>query len=380
MKAKPQCLQRNLLAAGLAMLLVACAGPGAKTAGGDSKRLLAPAGYSLPAVEQQAFKGCPKPSAPVTGALDYPSKFQGSDAARDDLNRRAEAEYRQRTRPITALEKGINRLAEDYLRSGDIAAVDCAVAWLEQWAEADAMLGPATTHTGKSMRKWALGSVSAAYLRLQRSASAPLATHATRARQIEHWLGKWSEQVVAEWSDVEDQKFNNHEYWAAWAVMVTAVVTDDHDQFHWAIQMYRRAVSQVSAEGYLENELRRDTRALYYHNYALPPLAMIAAFAHANGVWLLDEANGGLGRLAENVIAGINEPRRFRQKTGSKQKPKRYSDSKFTWLEPYCSLVTCRGALAEKLQASRPLENYRVGGDLTQLFGTSHKRAVPEST
>ncbi|MGV8495410.1 alginate lyase family protein, partial [Pseudomonas aeruginosa] len=56
-------------------------------------------------------------------------------------------------------------------RDGDLA---CALNWMSAWARAGALQSDDFNHTGKSMRKWALGSLSGAYMRLKFSSSRPL--------------------------------------------------------------------------------------------------------------------------------------------------------------------------------------------------------------
>lgn len=361
------------------LLLAGCAtpsGPNGNTAqvqatidDQPAQRLQAPAGFYAAAASKARFEGCPEMSTPHTGPLDFPSKYQGSDSARDDLNKQAEARYREQVDGIRDLERGISRLVEAYLDTADPQAVSCALDWMLEWARLGGLTGEVTTHTGKSVRKWALGSVAAAYLRLKLSVSDPLKPYPDQAAEIEDWLAELATLVIADWSNVPQRKFNNHEYWAAWSVMAVAVVRDDRSLFDWAVAQYDRAAQQITDEGYLNNELRRKTRALFYHNYALPPLAMMAAFGQANGLDLESRGNHALTRLANRVMAGLGNPERFARKAGADQQLKDFKPSKFTWLEPYCALEACTGEMRKRLEAYRPLNNYRVGGDLTALFG-----------
>lgn len=320
---------------------------------------------------------CPEPPEPYTAALDFPSRYEGSDSARDKTNKKAEREYKRRSAAINDFEKGFSKLVDHYMKDGHAAQLDCALAWLDRWSQAQALLGAAKTHTGMSMRKWALGSVASAYLRLKFSRSQPLRDRAATAQRAEAWIGRLAERVIAEWRGAPDEKFNNHEYWAAWAVMASAVVLDRRDLFDWPVAVFRRAAGQVDAEGYLANELARETRALQYHNYSLPPLAMLAAFAKANGVDLSRENDGALQRLARRTLAGVDDPGLFEAKTGKRQTREGTDEaSKFAWLEPYCWVYTCGEDLQRRLQSLRPLKTYRLGGDITALFAHSATQAA----
>ncbi|WP_109512497.1 mannuronate-specific alginate lyase [Pseudomonas ovata] len=346
--------------------------------GGAAPALIPPAGYSAP-IEQMktgehTFNCAPIPT-PYTGELVFRSKYEGSDKARSTLNEVAEKAFRSATQDITDLERGISKVVMQYMRDGRPEQLDCSLNMLTAWARAGALESQQYNHTGKSMRKWALGSLSAAYLRLKFSDSRPLANHTQQAAEIEAWFSTLADQVVRDWSNLPLEKINNHSYWAAWSVMATAVATNRRDLFDWSVQEFKVAAHQVDAEGFLPNELKRRERALAYHNYALPPLAMIASFAQANGVDLRPENNGALKRLGDRVLAGVEDPDAFAERGGQKQDMTDLKkDPKFAWLEPYCSLYTCDARVLEKKHEKQPFKTFRLGGDLTRVYDPRHDR------
>lgn len=352
----------------------------ALVAGTASAALVPPPGFT--AAVRGAGNGdggsdpdCKAAPAPYIGDLKFPSKYEGSDKARDDLNPKAEQEYERLTSDIRDFEKHVSSTVGRYLRNGDAATLRCALDALDAWAAAGALLGKTQDHTGKSMRKWTLASIASAYARLKFSTSRPLARETQKARRIEAWFARLGDQVVKDWGTPPLAKENNHEYWAAWAVMATAVVLDRRDFFDWAMKHYRIAAKQVDADGYLPNELKRDTRALSYHNYSLGPLAMLAAFAKANGVDVRRDGGPALHRLVARTLAGVDNPKSFEQKTGERQELEDVSDnSKFAWLEAYCWTFACEGATAERLAAMRPLKTTRLGGNVTEIFAPEAAR------
>lgn len=255
--------------------------------------LVPPPGYYAAVGERKGSAGsCPAVPPPYTGSLVFTSKYEGSDSARATLNVKAEKTFRSQIKDITDMERGATKLVTRYMRSGRDGDLACALNWMSAWARAGALQSDDFNHTGKSMRKWALGSLSGAYMRLKFSSSRPLAAHAEQSREIEDWFARLGTQVVRDWSGLPLKKINNHSYWAAWSVMSTAVVTNRRDLFDWAVSEFKVAANQVDEQGFLPNELKRRQRALAYHNYALPPLAMIAAFAQVNGVDLRQENHG----------------------------------------------------------------------------------------
>jgi len=338
-----------------------------------ARDLVPPNGYTraVPNTKTHARFDCPGMPAPFVGPLDFPSKYAGGDTAHATLDRVAEARYKALTHTLTALEKGITHSVDKYVSSGDAAALQCALDWYAGWASEQALLGEARTHTGRAARKWTLGALSGAYLRLKFSASKPLDKYARQTRSIEAWLVRLAERVMQEWplSDPIEQ-INNHYYWAAWSLMATAVIMDRRDLFDWSLRMVRIFERQVDSAGYLPNELARKSRALQYNNYAITPIAMIAAFAKANGLDLAAEHGCALKRAAQRVLQGVEDPRVFERATSTEQNLEAMNphDAQLAWLEPYCWTVECEPSIAKKMSELRPFKNRRLGGDVSGLF------------
>nr|WP_095154562.1 mannuronate-specific alginate lyase [Pseudomonas sp. Irchel 3E13] len=334
--------------------------------------LVPPPGYYAGIEKQKTGKNdfkCDAVPTPYTGKLQFRSKYEGSDGARSTLNEDAEQAFRDSTASITTLERGVAQQVNRYLRDGRPQQLDCTLTWLGTWARADALLSKDFNHTGKSMRKWALGSMSSAWLRLKFSNARPLAAHQAQAEEIEKWFGRLADQVVSDWSNLPLAKINNHSYWAAWSVMATAVATDRRDLFDWSVKEYRVAANQIDDQGFLPNELKRKQRALAYHNYALPPLAMIASFAQVNGVDLRDENNQALKRLGDRVLSGSKDPSAFTRKNGEDQDMKDLKvGSKYAWLEPWCSVYACGADVQQRRHDLQPFNSFRLGGDVTRVY------------
>lgn len=334
--------------------------------------LMPPPGYFSAVGEKGSKKdadSCPTAPTPYTGSLQFTSKYKGSDSARATFNAEADKEFRTQIKDITDMERGATKLITQYMRSGNKGDLDCAMSWLDSWAKAGALESTDFNHTGKSMRKWALGSLSSSYMRLKFSSSRPLAAYGEQSKEIENWFSTLGSQVVRDWSDLPLKKINNHSYWAAWSVMSTAVVTNRRDLFDWSVQEFKVAANQVDNDGYLPNELKRRQRALSYHNYSLPPLTMIAAFAQVNGVDLRQENNGALQRLANRVMQGVDDQDAFDQKTGNDQDMADLKEnSKFAWLEPYCALYSCAPKTQDWKKKMEPFNSFRLGGEVTKVF------------
>jgi poly(beta-D-mannuronate) lyase len=351
--------------------------------------LVPPPGFAAPVQQgaaEEADVDCRAPPKPFTGKLDFPSKYEGADESRDKVNPKAEAENEAKTADIREMEKQVSAMVSRYLHTGRPEILQCTLDWLDTWAAAGALTGKAQNHPGKSMRKWALGSLASAYLRLKFSVSQPLKSDPQRAQRIESWFGKLAGLVIKDWEGRELEDVNNHQYWAAWSIMATAVVLDRREYFDWALAQHRTAMTQIDPEGYLPNELARETRALAYHNYALGPLAMLAAFAKANGVDVRDDG-AALRRLAGRVLQGVDNPKVFESKTGRKQTLEGVNEnSKFAWMEAYCWTYACGPNLTQRMSSMRPFKTYRLGGNVTELFapgaakGKNDRAAAPTAT
>ncbi|MDP3846837.1 MAG: mannuronate-specific alginate lyase [Pseudomonas sp.] len=343
----------------------------------SADNLVPPAGYYAAIEKRSETKAdtCAPTPAPYTDKLVFRSKYEGSGKARATLNKDSEKAFRDATANITTLEKGISKQVMQYMRDGRPEDLQCTMQWLSSWAEADALLSTEYNHTGKSIRKWALGSMASAYLRLKFSESKPLAAYPQQSQVIEAWFNKLADQTVQDWSRLPLLKINNHSYWAAWSVMATAVATNRRDLFDWSVEQFRIGANQVDTEGYLPNELKRQQRALAYHNYALPPLAMIASFAKANHVDLTQENREALRRLAERVLTGVEDEDEFNAKAAQDQDMDDLQiDSKYAWLEPYCTLYRCSTQTLEWKQSMQPFKTFRLGGDLTKVYDPAHDK------
>jgi poly(beta-D-mannuronate) lyase len=356
-----------LHAPGLRALLIVFCGACATA----NAALLPPAGYfAAVRIKPGEAAPCKEAPPPFTAELDFPSKYAGSGRSRDEINPEADAQFKRATQPITQMEKGFSTTVTKYMQSGDPALLKCAIDWLSQWADARALEGTAPNHTGKSLRKWSLASISSAYLRLKFSSSAPLRNYPAEAARAENWMGDVADRVKHEWPPNDPiAKVNNHYYWAAWAMMATAVATNRRDLFDQAIAIYHVFATQVDPDGYLPNELARSSRAAGYHIYAMLPIAMLAAFGKANGTDLAAEGGHALTRLAQRVQIAIEGPASFATKVGTQQNvDAAESKSAWAWLEPYCWTVNCTSQLQTRLSSQRPLAVTRLGGDLTAVF------------
>lgn len=337
----------------------------------------APAGYYIaPAVhnETQAL-ACPEPAVPYTGPLQFNSKYEGSGKSRDTLNKAANQRYLDATENIRAYEKQVESLSDDILQAKP-GAYRCLMHHLNSWAQAGALQDRDANGTGKAVRKWALAAIASAYLKARLAPLLNLDTAQTDASlqvqyaAIDTWIGALAAQVIEDYRDRPDSKANNHDYWAGWAVMASGVAVNNPQYVHWARNKLTQGLAHIDQDGYLPNEMKRKTRALSYHNFAIKPLVMMAVFAQANGQGLSDHEQRQLALLVNNILLGIRNPAAFVERTGAGQEMDGLeTHHALAWLEAYHTLALPFNVQVQAyLNELRPMRSTRLGGNLTYLF------------
>src|SRR5690606_38144875 len=132
--------------------------------------------------------------------------------------------------------------------------------------------------------------------------------------------------------------FNNHDYWAAWAVAASGMLVGRDDFIQWADGNLRRGLAQAvrSQDGsyaYLPLEVARGKLAANYSQYALVPLVLLAESARANGLPWRDEDQRTLDLLANFAARSILEPQALPELEGRAQVD--VAPYKLAWLIPF---------------------------------------------
>jgi poly(beta-D-mannuronate) lyase len=310
---------------------------------------------------------CAAAPAPVR---DIPAEPFYSDRAGSIVDPVRYAARERVVKPIGDFLGGVVKMADRWVESNppQVEMARCALAWLDGWARADAMLGHVTAQGGYE-RKWTLGGLALAYLNIR---DAPGLDAAAKAR-VEAWFARLAAEVRRYYDrppgrGVTD-KLNNHRYWAALAVAASAVATGDRAGLDWAIEGYRLGVGQIDADGMLPLELARAGKALHYHAFSVAPLVMLAEIGAANGIDLYGERGGALERLVASVVEGLSDPAPFARRTGTKQD---FVGARSGWHVAWAEIWYARRrdvSVVPLLRAYRPLRNNWLGGNLSLEFG-----------
>ena len=154
-----------------------------------------------------------------------------------------------------------------------LRATACLHDTLLEWASVDAIMSSDTTKTGIAMRKWVLGSMSAALIKMR---GVYLDFHLDPSILV--WLNDLGMTVIAEHIDRLNEQsmlINNHDYFAAFATGATYIITGNPAFYDYTNNLFHFAMTQVEGKkkmAWLPNEIARGELAEDYSNFALVPL------------------------------------------------------------------------------------------------------------
>jgi poly(beta-D-mannuronate) lyase len=307
---------------------------------------------------------CP---APIPAVRDVTVGGFYADRDSSVIDPEAMARYQDVTKPVTDYETQITTISDGFVRSrpADPAPARCTLDWLNAWASQGALLGR-MSQQGGYVRKWALSSIAASYIKIQDAEG----LDAVKRRRVEGWIRQVAAEVVTYYSKPTGTDVrNNHAYWAGQATALSGVALNDRALLIWGFERYRLGASQIRADGTLPLEAARKTKAMHFHNFALMPLVLIAEIAAQNGTNLYGEYGGALHRLAGVVMDGLTGPGFFERLTGERQDGVGdLSGGLLAWGEPYYARLR-DARLVPWLTRFRPLRHRWFGGDATLAYG-----------
>lgn len=314
-----------------------------------------PVALLLNLLGQAALAGNCPPAPPAL--QDMQGNGYYSDKNHSIVDPLLKAKNEAAAKPFTDFADQVSRRADQVLAGGPDAPAhaDCALAWLGQWADGHAMLGTMASSQAQYLRKWTLGSVALAYLKLR-----PVAD-SDRQQRIDAWLRRVANEALDHIRHSKAAR-NNHAYWVGLAVMATASATGDATLRAAARQLFDEALSDIADDGSLPQELARAGKALAYHNYALAPLVLIAELAARDGEDWYALQHARLDLLVERTAQGIADPAWFLDRTGLEQEVPRGG------ITGWALLYAERGATQRRrvagLLTAGPVRNTTLGGDL----------------
>ncbi len=283
---------------------------------------------------------CPQsPPKAYTGSLQIDSKYDQSDASKTTLKRLSQQSEQVREL-ISEYQSGLLQITTHFERAKNTEEANYSLAcldlWLNAWAQPGALLSSDTSSTGKAVRKWSLAATATGLLKVRALSDNRYDISAVQRA----WLVNLADAVIADYGPrqtLEFAWFNNHDYWAAWAVASTGMLLDRDDYLRWADRTLRLSFEQmVPGEGgdyvQLPLETARGKLAIEYTHYALVPLTLLAESAEVNGRPLSDGERRLLGQLANFAVMGLLKPERLPELTEAQKRPGAH---KMSWLLPF---------------------------------------------
>ncbi|GHV60180.1 hypothetical protein FACS1894103_4980 [Campylobacterota bacterium] len=308
------------------------------------------------------------PPAPYTGHLLLGSKYDPSDPEKDEAGK-SDPETEAIKKAIDDYFKGVVDALKKYESAKNTAVANAAIKtfdmWLTKWAEADAVLSTEYSANGMALRKQLLSSVAGALVR----ANALTEGKYKPSAPILPWVRKLGVRVVTDYKsryEKDIKTYNNHDFWAAWAVAQAGAVLGDSEMLFFGKLTLDRALekAETNASGaYWTVEVARGKLGAEYSNYALVPVVFLADLLGKNGFALTSEANATLQALGEFAAASES----------ILPAPQEYVEPyKYSWLYPYAKMFPAVKITNDKLSAltaSKPLPSYsQMGGSMYYFY------------
>ncbi|MCY4043697.1 MAG: alginate lyase family protein, partial [Cellvibrionales bacterium] len=248
------------------------------------------------------------------------------------------------------------------------AALNCIHQGLLAWAKADALLGVEASKTGVAYRKWFLSSITSSLLKLRAAYS-----DVEISMDILIWISRLSETVLNDYQyrlETRQDLINNHDYWAAHAIMNSGMLTGNYAAMGYVERLFRFAMSEVSGKrkvGYFDNELARGDLAEDYMNFSMAPLMLIGEFLYLNEVNLDDEIIDLQSLALFNLRLALDRKQTQKLVTGNQ---KFFSKNKLIWTLPYIHLFGVNDSTAKKIINNDMVftDYFMIGGDLASFY------------
>jgi poly(beta-D-mannuronate) lyase len=269
--------------------------------------------------------------------------------------------YRKSSDGVKAVGMAIVKAADDYRTTGSRQAAQCATSRVLTLAQDRSLSGKMSSSQAYYVQGWVVGAVAIAYLKVRNAGDATPEQNKTIAEWL-HKVGEATRGYYDARTKNNEDKGNNHLYWAGVELAAIGVVENSQSDFNWAMATYDNGVNQILPNGTLPLEMARGTRALHYHLYALAPLVLLAEFGEANGLDLYAHAKGAIHRLVNVSVSGLHDPSLFEKATGIKQEvPTVVSGDQIGWAPPYVRRFP-NPELARLIQSAPSLSVYYLGG------------------
>ncbi|MGO9086229.1 MAG: alginate lyase family protein [Candidatus Sulfotelmatobacter sp.] len=272
--------------------------------------------------------------------------------------------YEDSVAGIEDFSRVVVKAADAFQTTGSRGAAQCVASLLESAARQKTLAGTMDGHQAFYVQKWNLGSWAVAYLKIRGSGL----VSDEQNKDITAWLKNLAESSKGYCEEKRrhgtgNDAYNNHLYWAGFAIAAAAIANNDRSLFRWAVDAYKQGAHDIREDGTLPMEMDRGQMALHYHLFSLAALAMLAEFGETNGLGLYAERDYAIKRLISRCVEGLQDPSYFQQKTGVPQvTTPEIAAWEISWAQPYTRRYP--DPKISELLAKAPHLNYTMLGGL----------------
>jgi poly(beta-D-mannuronate) lyase len=245
-----------------------------------------------------------------------------------------QAAYNYASENVKGAGLAIVAAADEFRKTGSRAAALCSLSLIDTLASAKSMDGKMSSNQAYYVQGWVAGAIAIADFKVR--------GYGFSTPQQDALIAAWLKGIADQTKSFYDAKSmgdgnrNNHFYWAGIEVAAIGVLANDQNDFDWGMKAYDNGVDRIQPDGTLPLEMKRGSRALHYHLYALAPLVLLAEFGEANGIDLYARDKGALHRLVKISVQGLINPTIFERATSEKQEISAHpSGDQIGWAPPY---------------------------------------------
>ena len=308
----------------------------------------------------QSCVDTPMVAAPA-GPMNIPHHYlSGSNGPTNPAEAAATRVYAQFEGRITA---GMNQ----YLATGSHAESACALAQLDAWAEARALLNYDRKDSPQAWYQveWTLSSAGITESVLVNDAT----LDAAQQKRVITRLDLAARKDIS--FEQPNDSGNNHHYWRALAATAIGILASDEMLYHFGVQAYVNAIAEINSNGAFPKEMARHENAIHYQGFALQPLVLIAEFVTRQGIPIYTyKANGHTLRDAIVFFGrAVDDPSLVKPYTSDVQST-HFGSGDFADFAFYTARFGPDGLPPAILNAlTRPTTATRLGGCTTIMAG-----------
>ncbi len=307
----------------------------------------------------QGLRSCvdtPFVAAPA-GRMNIPHHYlSGSSGPINPAEATATHVYEMFERRITA---GMNQ----YLATGNHAESACALAQLDAWAHAQALLDYDRQESTQAWYQveWTLSSAGITASVLVNDST----LDSSQTKRVIAWLDTAARKDLS--FEKQGDTNNNHHYWRALAATAVGVTAADDALFSFGAKTYQEAIAEIDANGAFPKEMTRHENATHYQGFALEPLVVIAQFATRQGIDLYGYQVQG-HTLRDAIIffgRAVDDPAVIKPYTADAQ-TSHFGSGAFAAFAFYAARFGTAGLPPAIVNALKNLtEDTRIGGNTT---------------